>query len=313
MTWRTVQWIIFSSWALCASSKLLFQRAWRGIPPSLQNSSFSQLRTSTRWSFLTASPWCAGLLKCRDQVNGLCWHNILDYSAHVYFNRKTILGPTYGTPVDRVLVLPKLADTNSYYLAFITEDKVSAVLWIQNYLVLQMCWIWSTLLWLTMIRKSATLLRVDVICYVIVVYFQLGLQILPLDGNPYKSNALICHPSGTSALTCSYDGRFVFTAGASDCTVQSWEFNLKWGATVETIDDRCDICFMNSPCRLKCSALEAAAALGGTDMVPFYTMLDGGRDGDFYSVSKTISVTLGFFPALTQSLIFIWLVFSIGT
>lgn len=54
--------------------------------------------------------------------------NILDNSAHVYFNRKTILGPTYGTPVDRVSVLPKLAGTNKYYLAFITEDKVSAAL-----------------------------------------------------------------------------------------------------------------------------------------------------------------------------------------
>lgn len=69
------------------------------------------------------------------------------------------------------------------------------------------------------------------------VYFQLGLQILPLDGNPFKSNALICHPAGTSTLTCSYDGRFVFTSGGFDCTVLSWELNLKWGATVQTIED----------------------------------------------------------------------------
>lgn len=129
MTWRRVQWIIFSFWALCASSKLPCQRAWRGTLRSLQNSSSWPPRTSTRWSFLTAPPWCAGVLKCRDRANSL------ENSLHVCFNRKTILGPRYGSPVERVLVLPMSEDTNTCYLAFITEDKVSAGLWVQNYLV----------------------------------------------------------------------------------------------------------------------------------------------------------------------------------
>ncbi|XP_037536632.1 cilia- and flagella-associated protein 251 [Nematolebias whitei] len=89
---------------------------------------------------------------------------------------------------------------------------------------------------------------------------KVGLQILPLDGNPHKSNALICHPTGVSTLTCSYDGRFVFTAGRSDCCAQSWEINL--------------------------NVLEAEAALGGQGMTPFYTLLDGGRDGKFYKAIK---------------------------
>lgn len=60
---------------------------------------------------------------------------------------------------------------------------------------------------------------------------------------------------------------------------------------------------MNSPCRYECSALEAAAALGGDGMLPFYTMLEGDKDGAF-NVSETISLTQEGFPALKQSYIF---------
>lgn len=56
---------------------------------------------------------------------------------------------------------------------------------------------------------------------------QVGLQILPVDGNPHKSSAFICHPDGVSDLASSYDGCYVFTVGGNDCTLMKWEVNLK--------------------------------------------------------------------------------------
>ncbi|NXM01932.1 CF251 protein, partial [Tyrannus savana] len=123
--------------------------------------------------------------------------------------RKTLLGPTYGSPLEKIQILPttSTADPKQHYLVYITKDKV-------------------------------------------------GLQILPVDGNPHKSSAFICHPDGASDLASSYDGRHIFTAGGSDCTVMKWKVNL--------------------------SALDAAAFLGGEDMIPFYNLLDGGREGEFF-------------------------------
>uniref|UniRef100_A0A3B3ZGB4 Cilia- and flagella-associated protein 251 n=1 Tax=Periophthalmus magnuspinnatus TaxID=409849 RepID=A0A3B3ZGB4_9GOBI len=80
---------------------------------------------------------------------------------------------------------------------------------------------------------------------------QVGLQVLPADGNPFKSQALVCHPSGVQTLSASFDGTHVVTSGGADFTARSW-------------------------------TLDAAAALGGSGMEPFYSMLDGGRDGTFY-------------------------------
>ncbi|XP_018608319.1 cilia- and flagella-associated protein 251 [Scleropages formosus] len=85
---------------------------------------------------------------------------------------------------------------------------------------------------------------------------KVGLEILPLDGNPYKSFAIICHPAGVSAFACSCDGKYIFTIGGPDYTIFSWEANL--------------------------NALEAAASLGGQGLIPFYSLLEGGRDGEFF-------------------------------
>ncbi|KAI2664495.1 Cilia- and flagella-associated protein 251 [Labeo rohita] len=138
--------------------------------------------------------------------------------------RKTVFGPSYGSPVKKMAILPasKDGDPNSRYMAYITHKIRSLCISMSNH---------------------ASIIAV-------------GIQILPLDGNPHKSFAMICHSTGVSTLACSYDGRYAFTAGGQDCTVFSWELNL--------------------------SSLEASAALGGKGMHPFYNLLEGGRDGQLF-------------------------------
>ncbi|XP_006865552.1 PREDICTED: WD repeat-containing protein 66 [Chrysochloris asiatica] len=123
--------------------------------------------------------------------------------------RKTLLGPTYGSPIEQIQLLPvkTTIELQKRYLVFINRDKV-------------------------------------------------GLQILPVDGNPHKTSAIICHPNGVAGMTLSYDGNYVFTAGGHDRSVVQWEINL--------------------------SSLEAAVSLGGEDLTPFYGLLSGGREGQFY-------------------------------
>lgn len=50
---------------------------------------------------------------------------------------------------------------------------------------------------------------------------------LPVDGNPHKSSAFICHPDGAAGFAVSHDGRYVFTAGGKERTFMKWKVNLQ--------------------------------------------------------------------------------------
>ena len=54
---------------------------------------------------------------------------------------------------------------------------------------------------------------------------KVGVQLLPLDGNPHRSTSCIAHPGGVAALACGYDGNHIFTAGGREATVHMWSIN----------------------------------------------------------------------------------------
>jgi len=88
----------------------------------------------------------------------------------------------------------------------------------------------------------------------------LGLVQLPLDGNPNKCMGLIAHPGQISAISVDYAGKYAFTCGGSDLSVNQW------------LIDR--------------DPVAAASLLGGQGVEPFVRLLEGGEQGEFFSDMK---------------------------
>lgn len=54
----------------------------------------------------------------------------------------------------------------------------------------------------------------------------LGMGQLPIDGNPNKILGVVAHPLEITGLAISHDGRYIFTAGGMDLTVNMWSLFL---------------------------------------------------------------------------------------
>ncbi|CAG9772385.1 unnamed protein product [Ceutorhynchus assimilis] len=83
----------------------------------------------------------------------------------------------------------------------------------------------------------------------------LGISILPPDGNPFRNVGYMVHPKQVTDFALSKDGKQVFTFGKDDRCVLQWHIDPK--------------------------SVELAAVMGGTELEPFYSFLDGGRNGAF--------------------------------
>lgn len=55
----------------------------------------------------------------------------------------------------------------------------------------------------------------------------IGVGCFPLTGNPEEVVGLVAHPSRISDLAVSFDGKFVFTSGGTDLSVNMWSANVQ--------------------------------------------------------------------------------------
>ncbi|VDK34691.1 unnamed protein product [Taenia asiatica] len=129
--------------------------------------------------------------------NFICYANsdskfrLLDVDALAI--RKTVMAPVKGAPFVRLATLPEKDDFPSPPCTPTAVGKPS--------------------------NKS---------CLVFLTNEQLGLVLVPLDGDPYKATNIIAHPCGehgtgyASDLAVSRDFRFIFTSGGPDNTMHMW-------------------------------------------------------------------------------------------
>lgn len=87
-----------------------------------------------------------------------------------------------------------------------------------------------------------------------------GLIKLPLDGNPTKTMGLIAHPGPVVDICTTTDGKYMFTTGGKDLSVNMWALDV--------------------------SPIDEAIALGGEGIEPFINLIEGGRDGQTYQDMK---------------------------
>jgi hypothetical protein len=77
-----------------------------------------------------------------------------------------------------------------------------------------------------------------------------------VDGNPNKTIGLIAHPGQVANLVVSYDGKYAFTCGGPDLTVNMWAIELQ--------------------------AL-SMASLETNGISPFTALIEGGTEGAFWN------------------------------
>ena len=88
----------------------------------------------------------------------------------------------------------------------------------------------------------------------------IGLIKLPLDGNPNKTMGLIAHPEKVVDLCVTNDGKYLFTCGGDDLSINMWQIDI--------------------------TPIEQAILMGGENIEPFVNLIEGGREGQTYQDMK---------------------------
>jgi len=82
----------------------------------------------------------------------------------------------------------------------------------------------------------------------------IGIGCLPLTGNPSEVMGIVAHPSTITSISVSFDGRFLFSSGGSDLSVNMWSIDSAFWADRKSSNEE-------------------------HPMDPFFNLLEGGGKG----------------------------------
>ncbi|XP_044268717.1 cilia- and flagella-associated protein 251-like [Tribolium madens] len=91
---------------------------------------------------------------------------------------------------------------------------------------------------------------------------QIGIQLMSIDGNPFKFVGSLGHPEELLDFKMCKDGKYVFTIGKNDRSVFMW--------------------------RVKTASVETMNILGGVELQPYYCLIEGGRGGFLYQEMRDL-------------------------
>ncbi|XP_015838551.1 cilia- and flagella-associated protein 251 [Tribolium castaneum] len=91
---------------------------------------------------------------------------------------------------------------------------------------------------------------------------QIGIQLMSIDGNPFKFVGSLGHPDELLDFQMCKDGKYVFTIGKNDRSVFMW--------------------------RVKTASVETMHILGGVELQPYYCLIEGGRAGFLYQEMRDL-------------------------
>lgn len=112
------------------------------------------------------------------------------------------------------------------------------------------------------IRKMSILPNSESRYMVFATHKQLGLHILPPDGNPYKFIGYLAHPGGLKDFKLTRDGKYVLSFSSDHEYVFKWEILPR--------------------------GVELMHVLGGKELEPFYCLIEGGAYGTLFQEIKDL-------------------------
>lgn len=109
----------------------------------------------------------------------------------------------------------------------------------------------------------------------------LGMSQLPIDGNPNKILGVVAHPLEVTGLAISHDGRFIFTAGGMDLTVNMWSLYLPVDEAMQSNNQ--GFVQQSLDQMLGGFAGEGSGMVGtSAELAPFLDLLEGGPGGELH-------------------------------